>query len=177
MSEKRRYIVVGYGEEEERSWQVETMDDGRYQVWTPTGEVRVVDAYSPSARGLNMLLGMRSVDVNFVEDEGALLVQVQGEEHVVEVLNERQHRMRAAGAAKSGDEVPELLSPMAGKVVQVLVEEGQRVEVGERALVVEAMKMENDLKAHRAGVVSTVAVSVGEAVEVGDLLIAIEDDE
>lgn len=176
MSEKRRYIIPGQGEDE-RSWEVETLEDGRYQVWTPAGEVLTVDAFSPSARELNILLGTRSIEVAFVEAEGEVRVQVQGEEHAVEVLNERQHRMRAAGVAGGGDTSPELKSPMAGKVVQVLVEEGQKVEMGEVALVVEAMKMENDLKAHRAGVVTSVAVSAGEAVEVGDLLIVIEDDE
>lgn len=177
MSEKRRYVVPGEGEEEERSWEVETLEDGRYQVWTPAGEVLIVDAYSPSERELSFLLEARSLDVHFVEDSEGVLVQVLGEQHRVEVLNERQYRMRAAGGAKSGDEEPEFLSPMAGKVVQVLVEEGQQVQMGETALVVEAMKMENDLKAHRDGVVVSVAVSAGETVEVGDLLIVIEDDE
>jgi biotin carboxyl carrier protein len=75
------------------------------------------------------------------------------------------------GRQRGGDGV--LVSPMPGKVVKVLVTEGQSVEEGAPLAVVEAMKMENELVAGRAGVVEKVFVQVGDAVEGGAQLIKI----
>jgi biotin carboxyl carrier protein len=85
-------------------------------------------------------------------------------------------RMRAALSVrardtKGGDGV--VSSPMPGKVVKVLVKEGDEVAVGTPLVVVEAMKMENELLAERAGVVSKVFVKTGDAVEGGARLIAV----
>jgi biotin carboxyl carrier protein len=84
--------------------------------------------------------------------------------------------MRAAASvrsrdSKAGDGV--VNSPMPGKVVKVLVKEGDEVEAGTPLVVVEAMKMENELLAERAGVVSRVFVKTGDAVEGGARLIQV----
>jgi len=63
---------------------------------------------------------------------------------------------------------------MPGKVVAVLVEAGARVERGQGLLVIEAMKMENEIGAPRAGTVSEVRVKPGQAVEPGELLARID---
>jgi biotin carboxyl carrier protein len=63
---------------------------------------------------------------------------------------------------------------MPGRVVRLLVEEGQEVEAGQGVLVLEAMKMENEVAAPRAGTVSTVKVAQGETVETGQLLAVVE---
>jgi biotin carboxyl carrier protein len=83
-------------------------------------------------------------------------------------------RMRAAEAARgSGKKSTEkvLKSPMPGRVVKVMVEAGQVVEAGTPLMVVEAMKMENELKAKGAGTVETVKVKVGDTVEVNAVLL------
>jgi biotin carboxyl carrier protein len=85
-------------------------------------------------------------------------------------------RMRAAASvrardAKGGDGV--ILSPMPGKVVKVLVKEGDEVSAGTPLIVVEAMKMENELLAERNGVVATIFVKAGDAVDGGARLIAV----
>ena len=174
MSNKRQYTVSGEGDEE-RVWQVQTLAEGRYRVWTPEGQELEVDAFAPGSGQLHLLFEGRSVDVDFREEESTFSVQAEGENYELEVLNDRQRRMRAAGAGRAGKDSPQLVSPMAGKVVDITAEVGQVVELGEPLVVVEAMKMENDLKAHRAGVVTSVGVEVGEAVEIGDVLITIED--
>jgi biotin carboxyl carrier protein len=63
---------------------------------------------------------------------------------------------------------------MPGKLVRVLVEAGQDVEVGQGLVVVEAMKMENELRATRAGRVKELLVREGQAVETGALLVVVE---
>src|SRR2546421_744162 len=68
-------------------------------------------------------------------------------------------------------------APMPGLVVRVEVADGQRVEAGAGLVVVEAMKMENELRAPRAGVVQTVHVAVGQAVEKGMPLVTVASPE
>ena len=75
--------------------------------------------------------------------------------------------MSVAAATGSGD----VNAPMPGKVLQVLVEPGHTVEEGQPLLVLEAMKMENVIKATAAGTVSEVPVNEGDAVEKGSLLV------
>jgi acetyl-CoA/propionyl-CoA carboxylase biotin carboxyl carrier protein len=83
-------------------------------------------------------------------------------------------RKRAGGtkAAVSGDAVT---APMQGTIVKVAVEEGQRVEAGELVVVLEAMKMENPVTAHKAGIVTGLSVEVGAAVTQGTQLFELKD--
>lgn len=96
----------------------------------------------------------------------------------VEVADERRWRMRQARgdgtAAASGLEP--LRAPMPGLVMRVDVEEGQEVSEGQGLLIVEAMKMENELRARAAGRVRRVLVSAGESVGRGDILVEFEQD-
>lgn len=167
------YFVMN-GEEEE-TFQVESMQDGRYRIVKPSGDEVIVDAFSPETGRLHLLTeGGQSHDFAIREREGDFTVQIRGLDTHVEVLNERQRRMRAAGVGGRAAAGPDLVSPMAGKVVAVSVAAGDAVEAGDVVVIIEAMKMENDLKAHLAGTISNVAVSAGQAVEIGDVLVSIE---
>ncbi len=123
-----------------------------------------------------MLTGSQGHDVDLRQgdDPGDWTVTLGGERHNVTVWNERQVRMRKAGVGAGRALAPELKSPMAGKVVAIEVEVGQAVTQGGLALIVEAMKMENDLKVHIDGVVTVVAVSAGDTVNLGDVIVEIE---
>jgi acetyl-CoA/propionyl-CoA carboxylase biotin carboxyl carrier protein len=83
-------------------------------------------------------------------------------------------RKRAGGktAAVSGDAVA---APMQGTIVKVAVEDGQQIEAGDLIVVLEAMKMENPVTAHKAGTVTGLAVAVGETVTQGTVLLEIKD--
>src|SRR5436190_20378952 len=84
-------------------------------------------------------------------------------------------RLRSAlGAGAPGEGAARIVAPMPGKVVRVLVEAGQQVEPGQGIVVVEAMKMQNEMKAPKAGAVVSVNVEVGATVNGGDLLAVIE---
>jgi acetyl-CoA/propionyl-CoA carboxylase biotin carboxyl carrier protein len=82
-----------------------------------------------------------------------------------------RRRRRSSGPARAGDAA--LLAPMQGTVVKVLVESGAVVEEGDLVLVLEAMKMENHVTAHRSGVVS-VRTAPGAVVQQGTVLCTIE---
>ncbi|HEY6638096.1 MAG TPA: biotin carboxylase N-terminal domain-containing protein, partial [Solirubrobacterales bacterium] len=83
----------------------------------------------------------------------------------------RERSGRGGGAAASGDD---LVSPLQGNVFKVPVEEGQEVSTGDVVLVIEAMKMENEITAHKDGKITKLAAKEGAAVNSGDLLATIE---
>ena len=76
----------------------------------------------------------------------------------------RRSAKRGAGAAASGDA---LASPMQGTIVKIAVEEGQRVEAGELVVVLEAMKMEQPLNAHKAGTITALSAEIGQTLSAG----------
>lgn len=168
------YFITNGDEEDARCFEVETLEDGRYKVVTPEGQEVVIDAYAPQQGRLQMLIDGGSYDVDVRAKESEHTVQLRNETHHINVLNERQKRMSVAGVGARGAGGPELVSPMAGKVVAVQCAEGDEVEEGECVIIVEAMKMENDLKAHISGSIAKIHVSEGDAVEVGDVLVSIE---
>lgn len=104
--------------------------------------------------------------------KGRWLLQRWGERFEVEVVDERTHHIqRLVGKGDTHGGPSTLKAPMPGLVVRVLVEPGQIVAAGQGLVVLEAMKMENELKALGLGIVETVAVSAGQAVEKGAALV------
>lgn len=99
-------------------------------------------------------------------------VTVCGHRFEIEVRDLRRWSRRRGGAAHSG--VQHVCAPMPGKVVRVLVSVGDRVETGQGIAVVEAMKMQNEMKAARPGTVAAISVKVGDAVTAGEVLAKIE---
>ena len=99
-----------------------------------------------------------------------------GDRWDAEVLDERTRHIRSLTAGASAERGPATLrAPMPGLVVRVLVEVGQEVAAGAGVVVLEAMKMENELKASAAGVVAVVRVGPGEPVEKGQVLVELRD--
>jgi len=96
-------------------------------------------------------------------------VSVGTRNYVVAVRDPRRHRH--AGPAANFDGPQEILAPMPGKIVKVLVEENQKVSQGTGLLVIEAMKMQNELRAPRSGRVEKIYVGEATGVETGSKLI------
>ena len=89
-------------------------------------------------------------------------------------LTDPKHLRGAAGAHGPEAGRAQVVAPMPGKVVRVLVEAGQQVEVGQGVVVVEAMKMQNELKSPKGGTVSELRAETGATVNAGDVLAVIE---
>ncbi len=92
----------------------------------------------------------------------------------VSVVSERSKalkRRKGAGAGAGGKNV---MSPMPGRVVKLLVQLGDEVTPGQPVVIIEAMKMENDLRAGEAGKVASIHCKIGDSVESGALLVTIE---
>ena len=114
-------------------------------------------------------------------------VEVNGRLHAVRVIGRRRRRgrrqpagarkapqARAQGRRRRPGSSEALVSPLQGTVLKVAVAEGVEVAEGDLVCVIEAMKMENEITAHRAGKVTALAVAEGAAVAAGDLLAKIE---
>jgi pyruvate carboxylase subunit B len=103
---------------------------------------------------------------------GRWALTLRGERHEVEVVDERTRHIRSLTGAGDHARGPGVLrAPMPGLVVRVQAQPGQAVVAGSGMVVLEAMKMENELRASAAAVVRTVRVRPGEAVEKGQVLV------
>jgi biotin carboxyl carrier protein len=109
------------------------------------------------------------------DGRGRYQLWIDGFAYEVEALDERARAIRDLSSAATKPTGPAaLLAPMPGLVVRVSVEVGDAVHVGQRLVVMEAMKMENELRAPAAGRVKAVLVSAGAAVEKGATLVELE---
>lgn len=124
---------------------------------------------------LTLLVDGRPYDLAAVRGEGGYSMVMRGVPFDVRVENERQHRLASAELLRPGTEGEVTLrAPMPGRVIQVDAGEGNEVERGRRLVILEAMKMENDIRAPRSGRVERVLVQKGQTVEQGQPLIVLE---
>lgn len=109
------------------------------------------------------------------QGKGRYMLWVDGHRFETEALDERTRSIRDLSAANAGPSGPApIIAPMPGLIVRVNVSVGDRVEAGQGLVVMEAMKMENELRATAAGTVKSVEVAPGTAVEKGALLVGLE---
>jgi biotin carboxyl carrier protein len=173
MSTSKRYLTTIKGAKEQVPVDIEAQGDGRY-VLTIAGARHVVDAVPLAHDAVSLLIDGRSYDVELDEVGDEVQVLVNGQLLVVDVADERALRLRAGAAGFTVTGKVTLTAPMPGKVVRVLVAPGAVVTEGQGLLVVEAMKMENELKSPKAGTVVEVFAREGSAVEANAKLLTVE---
>jgi len=153
-----------------RTMQVEVRGgDGRYTV-TIDGASREVDVAGAGPYFASLLVGAESHDLGLEGRPGGFTVHLPGDAIPVELAEASRGW---AGPARRAHGPARLAAPMPGRVVRVLVGPGDTVEAGQGLVVVEAMKMENELRAPRAGQVQQIAVREGQPVEAGALLVVV----
>ena len=149
---------------------------------TLDGRTHVVDARRVSDSALSMLVqnghdtrAVRSVDVAFgTRLEGDLDVHILGRAIPVEIRQGGSFgRQKKEGPGGSGAGPLRVTAPMPGKIVRVLVKPGDLVKAKQGLVVVEAMKMENELRAPKSGTIKEVAVTAGMSVEAGRVLVTV----
>lgn len=140
------------------------------------GKSYEVDFSAADGSLLSLLVMGRSYEADVVEEaEGVLTVRVEGETYRIEYQEEGRRPRRGAGLTGYGAGGRQVITaPMPGKVVALLVSPAQEVTAGQGVIVIEAMKMENELKASRPGVIKEIKVQEGSAVSGGDVLMVIE---
>jgi biotin carboxyl carrier protein len=154
---------------------VEPVDESGRLAVTVNGRARTLDAAWIDDDTVSLLEGLTARQVRIDRRTGgALQVLVGGRRFDVVVSQERRRQSRAQAEATGGGRGASVKSPMPGRVVRVLVAAGDRVGAGQPLVVIEAMKMENELCAPADGVVTKIGVEAGAAVDTGAVLIVIE---
>jgi biotin carboxyl carrier protein len=120
----------------------------------------------------SVLLDGASYEIRIQPSPGGLSASVAGRRFNVEVRDPRDASPSSRAAIGSGRQ--NVTAPMPGKVVRVLVDKGDQVETSQGLVVVEAMKMQNELKASRPGRVIEIRAREGETVGAGDTLVVLE---
>jgi biotin carboxyl carrier protein len=172
------YLYVGSHRDQEKHIRVHPIGDGRYTVEID-GTSHQVDARRFGGGNWSLLIDGQSYDVELEvagsnESEGAYNSLVRGRVVHLVVRDERHVRMSISSKRFALEGPQTLVSPMPGKVVKMLVQVGSEVTEGDSVVIVEAMKMENELRAPKTGRVSAVMAKEGQAVDAHEKLIVIE---
>lgn len=142
-------------------------EDGR---WMANGRVASVFEAEPGV--YSVLLEGRSFEARIERTREAWAVTIGGRRYEIEVADPRRLNRRPGGLDREGRQ--SVTAPMPGKVVRVLVAEGDAVEAGQGIAVIEAMKMQNELKAPKSGHVAVLSIREGATVSAGEALAVIE---
>ena len=128
------------------------------------------DAVEIATNTFSILLGGESFEVRVAPmPDGSLTLHTGVVEYVAEVVDPRAWRGRRHGALEAEGR-QQIAAPMPGKVVRLLVKAEDTVEVGQGLLVVEAMKMQNEIRSPKSGRVEKLFVKEGQAVNAGEIL-------
>ena len=155
-----RYITTVEG----KDFTVEIVDEKHVNV---NGKVYQVDFESVSGQPVySLIVDGKSHESYIARGDDNWQVLLRGRLYPVTVVDEREKRLRAAaggGVAEGGEFV--LKAPMPGLVVAVTVSEGQEVKKGQVILILESMKMQNELKAPRDGTITAIKIAPRQSVE------------
>jgi biotin carboxyl carrier protein len=145
--------------------------DGRWSCRLDGREAEV-DAVLARPDVLSLRIGNQAYEVKCERVAGDLHLWVGSARFAVEVRDPRSLGGRVRAADDHGPK--KLTAPMPGKIVRVLASQGDKVDAGAGVLVVEAMKMQNEIKSPKKGTIQKILVSEGAAVNAGDVLAIVE---
>ena len=140
------------------------------------GRAITVDAMLAEQDVLSLLVYGKSYDIKREQTPNSphMHMIVRGISFSAQVRDPRSFRSRRAADAGNAAGPQKLVSPMPGKVVRILAPAGTKVEAGEGVIVVEAMKMQNEIKSPKAGTVQRIVAQEGVAVNAGEVLAIVE---
>jgi biotin carboxyl carrier protein len=137
--------------------------------WT-AGRAATIEEVEPHV--YSIVLNGRSYEARVVMKDDEYIVEIDGQSIAIEINDPRDFRR---GARNGGDSnLRHIMASMPGKVVRLLVDAGDAVEEGQGLIVIEAMKMQNELRSPRPGIVSKVEVAIGGTVTAGQVLVTLE---
>jgi len=145
--------------------------DGRWHCQLDGREIEE-DAVLARPDVLSLRIGNKAYEVKCERVASDLHIWVGSVRYAAEVRDPRSLRGRARAVDEHGPK--KLTAPMPGKVVRILVTQGAEIEAGAGVLVVEAMKMQNEVKSPKKGTVQKILVNEGAAVNAGDVLAIVE---
>lgn len=157
-----------------KTHQVELTRDDKNWICKVDGQEIVVDAELTARDVLSVLLGGKAYEVKRERSlQGELHMVIGSARYAVDVQDPRSLRTRRAIAgAEAGPQ--KVKAPMPGKIVRIMVAENDEVKAGQGVIVMEAMKMQNEMKSPKSGKVRKILTAEGSAVNAGDTLAVIE---
>lgn len=158
--------------EESSTVEIEEIGKGLYRVVVDGNEF-TVDGKKTGRTSYSLIVNSRSFEIEVDHTEDEYRVLVDGRNYRVHMVDERRVRVGAQSSAELQGR-QKISVPMPGKVIAVLVSDGDAVEKGQGLVIVEAMKMENEVRSPIAGRVSEIKVKPGETVEAGAVLAVVE---
>ena len=138
------------------------------------GNEFLVDGKQTGQNNYSLIINHRSFEVDVDTSEEEYRVLVDGRSYHIHLVDERRVRL---GGFQTGIQLQgkqEVTVPMAGNVIAVLVAEGDRVDKGQGLVIVEAMKMENEVRSPIDAEIKEVRVKTGQSVEAGETLMVVE---
>jgi len=147
---------------------VDIRRDNRRIIGTLDGRAVEADVVEVSPGVYSILMDGAAFEVQVEAAQPALVVAVGGHRFPARVLDPRQWQGRRGGAAEAEGR-QQIVAPMPGKVVRVLVAQGEKVEAGRGVVVVEAMKMQNEIRSPKTGI-ERLLVAEGQAVNAGEIV-------
>jgi len=166
---KRELVVTAEGRD--RTVVVEgPLPDGRFRV-TLDGTERLVEGRALRPGTWSLIIDDTSIVVDLDKRRTGVSASVGASETLLVVEDALHKRLASAAGTRSAARGETIRAPIAGKVVKVLVAVGDQVAEGTAVIVLEAMKMENELIAERGGTVTQITKIAGQAVDTGDLLV------
>lgn len=147
--------------------------DNRWQCRLDGESFHIVDALIPRRDVLSLLIDGHSYEIKREQTAADLHMWVGSTRFAIELRDPRSLRSRQkTGGDEKGPK--KILAPMPGRIVRLLVAENSAVEAGQAVIVVEAMKMQNEIKSPKKGVVKKILATPGTAVNPGEVLAIVE---
>jgi len=146
---------------------LEFVRDGRRLSANLDGQALEADAVEVAPGIYSILIAGSSFEAQVESGANGLTVSIAGNRIAVRVVDPRQWQGRRGGSVEAEGR-QQIVAPMPGKVVRLLVEQGAKVEAGQGILVVEAMKMQNEIRSPKTGTVERLLVIEGQAVNAGE---------
>jgi biotin carboxyl carrier protein len=137
--------------------------------WTIDGRALEADAVEVTPGVYSILIGGQSLEARAESGGSGPRVFVAGREYSVHIFDPRQWQRRRSGAVEAEGR-QQVLAPMPGKIIHLLVKESDAVEAGQGLLIVEAMKMQNEIRSPKSGKVERLLVGEGQTVNAGEVL-------
>jgi biotin carboxyl carrier protein len=167
--------MIYYAKLKDSEKRVEIERSGDTYSGTIDGQPFVADArFIDGPTAMSLIVNRKCYEVIISNTGKTMLVSTGGEEFEIELSDELEHRAIEATSHHPDLEVEEVRAPMPGVVVSVEVEAGQEVQAGSSVVIVEAMKMQNEIATVAGGRIKKVVVKAGEVVESKQTLVIID---
>ncbi len=156
---------------EDKEFSVEIIDEKHIRI---NENILEVDLMAVSGQPVySLIIGGKSYEAYVYPEEKDWQVLLRGRQYKAMVEDEREKRLKTAGGARAESGEFHLKAPMPGLVVSIPVAEGQQVQKGQVLVILESMKMQNELKSPRDGTVHRIRVKPGESVEQRQTLLSV----